>query len=114
MTEIISQMIEFLSGFSFGTLVNVASIRLFESWDPTRTNFEKLVVVAIAQLFFAFLLIRYFENFGYVKFGIQSASPFILSYALLRIHALYTPNINIKPATSSSSSSTWAGSQKFF
>ena len=88
-------MIEFLTGFSFGTLINVTSIKFYEAWDPTRADTTKLVTVTLIQLFIAFLIIRYFEDFGYVKFGIQASSPFLLSYAVIRIHSLYQPS---KPA----------------
>ncbi len=85
-------MIEFLTGFSFGTLINVASIKFYEAWDPTRADTFKLVTVALIQLFVAFIVVRYFEGLGYVKFGIQASSPFLLSYAVIRIHSLYQPS----------------------
>jgi hypothetical protein len=91
-TEILSEMIEFLTGFSFGTLINVASIKFYEAWDPTRADTFKLVTVALIQLFVAFIVVRYFEGLGYVKFGIQASSPFLLSYAVIRIHSLYQPS----------------------
>lgn len=85
-------MVEFLTGFSFGTLINVAAIKFYEAWDPTRVNTFKLVTVALIQLFVAFLIIKYVEGLGYVKFGVQASSPFLLSYAVVRIHSLYQPS----------------------